>query len=293
MPLIDVRAGKLSFEIAGRHSDGTVLLLHAAGSSPGQWRQVVASLGERFRVVIPSFRGYGESTGWPRGMPPKLEAEADGIVRLLDALGGGIHVVGQGYGASVALRIGLDAPHLLDGITAIEPASFGLLRRGPGNDRTVYLTLAELAVDLARAALNGKADEGVRRFVDFFSGAGTWEQIAIDVRHRMGERIFDIACNVFALAEDRTALDDFAGCAVPVQLVAGDRTMAPVHRVTDRLLSYLPDARQAWLTDAGHMAATSSHAEIVSAMIAEMTAEWAAARTARHDESDNRTDAAA
>lgn len=268
MPAIDVGGAKLEFELTGRPDGGTLMLLHGAGGSASQWREIAAYLGHRFRVVMPKLRGYGESTPWVRGEIPKLETEADGIIQLINAFGGHAHLVGHGYGASVALRVGLVAPHRVSGVTAIEPASFHLLRSGLEADRNIYTSVAQLAVALAQAAMSGGKTAGVERFVEFFSGRGTWAQINIETRRRMCRRIMAIACNVCALAQDRMTLDDYAGYDLPVVIVTGDRTQPPVRRVAERLRSYLPGARQDWLLNAGHMAAMTTHADTVAEMIA-------------------------
>lgn len=268
MPRIDTGEAKIEFDVTGRPDGGTVMLLHGAGSSSSQWRTVAAYLGHRFRVVTPKFRGYGDSTPWARGETPRLESEANGIVALIETLSTQVHLVGHGYGASVALRTGLNAPKLVSGVTAIEPASFHLLRTGLEADRNIYTSVAQLAVGLAQSAMSGGTADGIERFVEFFSGRGTWAQINFETRRRMCDRIMAIACNVCALTQDRATLDDYASYGTLVYLVTGDRTQPPVRRVAERLRSYLPGARQDWLLNAGHMAATSTHAETVAEMIA-------------------------
>ncbi|MEQ8666506.1 MAG: alpha/beta hydrolase [Rhodospirillales bacterium] len=268
MPSIDVRGGQLSFEIFGDGNRETLILLHAAGCSGHQWRAIAGRLEHQFRIVIPNLRGYGGSSAWKSGDTPRLSMEADGVHDLVDALGRRAHLAGHGYGAAVALRAGLDAPQRYAGVTAIEPVSFHLLRKGLESDHNIFLTVAQLAIDMASLAMTGNTARGVERFVEYFGGPGTWAQISLEVRRRMCDRVFSIACNVCALAQDKAVLDDYADYQLPVHLVTGDRTVAPVRRVAERLRSYLPGARQDWLLNAGHMSATSTHAEAVAEMIA-------------------------
>ena len=271
MPSINVPNGRLSFEIVGDGNLETLIFLHGAGCSAHQWRAITARLECQFRIVIPNLRGYGDSENWETGETPRLSKEAAGIHHLAEALGRSAHLVGHGYGASVALRAGLEEPSLYQSVTAIEPVSFHLLRKGLEQDHNMFLKVAQLAIDMANQAMTGNVAQGVRRFVDFFGGSGTWNQISPDVRRRLCGRVFSIACNVCALAQDRAILDDFADYQLPVHLVTGDRTVAPVRRVAERLRSYLPGARQDWLLNAGHMSATSSHADTVAEMIASQT----------------------
>jgi len=266
MKTLEIENGQLAYEDEG--AGETIILMHSAGTSSRQWRRLVPRLATRFRVLTVDLRGHGESSPWGAGETPKLTAEAAAIHQLATLAGGRAHLAGHGYGASVALRAGLDRPKLYTAVTAIEPVSFHVLRKGMDSDRSIYLGIAQLALDLANASVSGSARDGARKFVSYFSGPETWDDISFDARRNMCDRLISIAYSVFATAQDRAILDDFADYRLPVRLITGDRTVQPVRRVAERLRSYLPGAKQDWLIGAGHMAATSSHADAVAELIA-------------------------
>ncbi len=270
MKALELPNVRLAYDEAG--NGRTVVLLHTAGTSSRQWRRIVPMLAQRFRVITVDLRGYGGTSPWRSGEKPRLSADADLIHGLVRHIGGPAHLAGHGYGASVALRAGLDRADLYNGITAIEPVSFHLLRKGLSGDREIFMNAATLALDLAHAATDGPGGagrKGARKFVRFFSGPDTWAQISEDARRSIRQRLMPIACNVFAVSQDRTILDDYVDYQLPVRLITGDRTVQPVRRVAERMRSYIPGAKQDWLIAAGHMAATSSHAEAVSELIAD------------------------
>ncbi len=86
-----------------------VLLIHGVGARLDNWDGVVAALGGRFTTIRFDLRGHGESSKPPGPYSAALFA-ADARA-LLDHLGiGRCHVAGHSLGATVALRLALDAP---------------------------------------------------------------------------------------------------------------------------------------------------------------------------------------
>ena len=64
--------------------------------------------------------------------PGSLAAVAEAVGRLIDRIGGPVHLVGHSYGGAVALKLASQRPADLRSLTVIEPAAFQLLRvRGP------------------------------------------------------------------------------------------------------------------------------------------------------------------
>jgi len=85
-----------------------VLLIHGVGARLDNWDGVVAALGGRFTTIRFDLRGHGESSKPPGPYSAALFAED--ARALLDHLGiGRCHVAGHSLGATVALRLALDA----------------------------------------------------------------------------------------------------------------------------------------------------------------------------------------
>jgi len=93
--------------------DETVLLIH--GSGPGvtayaNWRLVIPSLAEHFRVVAPDMVGFGFSDR-PQGVDYSLDTWANQTVGLMDTLGiQKAHLIGNSFGGGIALRIATQHP---------------------------------------------------------------------------------------------------------------------------------------------------------------------------------------
>jgi len=91
-----------------------VLLLHGYPQTHAVWHRVAPALAERFTVVCPDLRGYGDS-GKPRSdeshAPYSKRAMAQDQLELMRALGfDRFALVGHDRGARVARRLALDHP---------------------------------------------------------------------------------------------------------------------------------------------------------------------------------------
>ena len=99
-----------------------VLLIHGVGAQLDAWDGVVAALGGRFTTIRLDLRGHGESSKPPG--PYSAELFAEDARALLDHLGiDRCHVAGHSLGATVALRLALDAPDRVDRLALLSAAA--------------------------------------------------------------------------------------------------------------------------------------------------------------------------
>jgi haloacetate dehalogenase len=119
---IDVAGVRLSFVRGGEGPP--VLLLHGYPQTRAMWHLVAPRLAERFTVVMPDLRGYGDSSK-PAGAAGHLEyskrAMAADQVGLMAELGfDRFAVVGHDRGGRVAHRLALDHPERVTRIAVID-----------------------------------------------------------------------------------------------------------------------------------------------------------------------------
>lgn len=116
---------KLRYVAAGNDSLPTILFLHGSPGSISYYsrRFVDSSLQGKFRFYAVDRPGYGYSGfGDPE---PSIKKQADMIRPILDSLHKAVHpviIVGSSYGASIACRIAMDYPELVDGLVLTGPA---------------------------------------------------------------------------------------------------------------------------------------------------------------------------
>jgi len=99
---IDTRHGQVHYVEAGRGP--AVLLLHQTPRSCDEYRDVIPLLANDFRVIAMDTPGFGMSTASP--LPWSVEAFADGVIDLTDALGlDTVSLVGHHTGAVIAVEV--------------------------------------------------------------------------------------------------------------------------------------------------------------------------------------------
>jgi haloacetate dehalogenase len=96
-------------------SGPALLLLHGFPQTHAIWHRVAPRLAQRFRIVMPDLRGYGDSAKPPSSddhAPYSKRAMARDMVELMHALGHERYFVcGHDRGGRVAHRLALDHPH--------------------------------------------------------------------------------------------------------------------------------------------------------------------------------------
>jgi pimeloyl-ACP methyl ester carboxylesterase len=101
-----------------------LLFVHGWQADHTVWNDVIAELGPGTRTVAVDLRGSGASAG--AGGPHNLERFAADLRELIEALGiEPLVVVGHSMGATVALRLAVDAPELVSGLILIAPVPAG------------------------------------------------------------------------------------------------------------------------------------------------------------------------
>lgn len=91
-----------------------ILMLHGNPQTHAMWHRVAPQLAERFTVICPDLRGYGQSfkpTAGPDNREYAKRAMAADMVQVMDALGfKSFDLVGHDRGGRVAHRLTLDYP---------------------------------------------------------------------------------------------------------------------------------------------------------------------------------------
>ena len=114
----------LSVQQAGKGD--ALILLHGFPENGLCWAQIAPAFTDRFHVIIPDLRGYGQSDAPPDDAThdaySKRQMAAD-IVALMDRLGlPSAHILGHDRGARVAYRLALDHPARVRRLGIIEIA---------------------------------------------------------------------------------------------------------------------------------------------------------------------------
>ena len=125
-------ADQIGLRVEGRGPP--IVLLHSSMSSKSQWRELIESLRDRYRLIAIDLLGYGESA-----MPSSCERYSlRDEVRLVESVlarelqpGEQFHLIGHSYGGMVALQLAAQAQsQRVRSLSLFEPIAFHLLPAG-------------------------------------------------------------------------------------------------------------------------------------------------------------------
>lgn len=231
---------RFDFSVSGEGD--TLVLLHSLLSDRRSFDAIAPRLAERFRVVVPALPGFGESAPVEGG----LEGVADRIAELVEAqsAGRGAILLGNGYGAFVALTLASRRPDLVQRLIL---AGCGARFSDPG--RQAFLNMAEAAES---GGLEAVADTAMARLFGAEFQAAHPELIQ-DRRAAFlatDPAVFKAACRALA-ALDLT--DQAAAVAVPTLIVAGDEDRATPATMAEALAALMPRAEFRLLIGCAHV----------------------------------------
>lgn len=143
----------------------TVVLLHGFPETSFAWRHQIPVLSERYRVIAPDLRGYGE-TEKPAAGYDKRTMALD-IVELLRSLGASkIALVGHDRGARVATRLAKDHPDFVDRLVVMDNVPTRVVSQSMDAKiaKAYWFFLFHLVPDLPEALIVGREDLWLRHF---------------------------------------------------------------------------------------------------------------------------------
>ena len=270
MPRIDFSGGTL--EVPGHGEGEPVVALHGSGSSGAQWRALAAKLGAGRRLLAPDLVGYGASSPWHGRGAFRLADEAAAVQSLLGGLGRPAHLVGHSYGGAVALHLARTRPELLASLTLVEPVAFQLLRSGAPADAAALDVIISVAGELKAALAAGDYHGGFGRFLDFWSGPGSWAGTPEEKRAAFAPQLAKVVLDFHAIFSDPTGAEDVRGMALPTLLVQGGRTVPAARRICARLRAALPAAAFRIIDGAAHMLPIPPRDEVDRHIVAHINA---------------------
>jgi pimeloyl-ACP methyl ester carboxylesterase len=278
MPTLTVHGLRIAYHqftpASGPGSRAPVVCFPSTGLSGLQWRRLAKQLSDAgHEVLAVDLISYGDSDDWHAGEANRgvfrTEYDIDVADALLDLCDRPAHLVAHSYGGRVGLGAALRRPSRVRSLALFEPTCFGVLRST--GDAQAIAELEDYDVDGRFLADDfGGSEAWVERFVDYWSGPGTFAQFSPTER----ERWLRSRRKMFEEVRE-TALDDTPHTRyvevlghLPTLLLSGATSTRAGRRCCAVLAEVMPHARHIELPDVGHMAPVLASRE-VAALIAE------------------------
>jgi len=243
----------------------TVLAVHPSASTGRAWDRMAAALRARFTVRCPDRAGCGGEAGWPVGLPCNLDDEAEHLAPLLASPGAqGVHLLAQSYGGAVALRLALRWSQRVKSLTLYEPMPLALLRTH--DDDSSARELLQMGRTLSLWVLSGQLHKAAQRFIDFWSGPGTWQALEPRRQDAVARQMPKVRAEFGAAIADRTPLAAYRRLTMPVRLLVGgcSSVAVPARRIADALAEQMPRAEVVVVPGAGHMGPQTHAADVLA-----------------------------
>lgn len=243
-----------------------VVCLHANASTSGQWRALIDLLTPTCRVLAPDLYGAGKSPEWQSDRSISLQDEAAFIEPVLARAEPPFALVGHSYGAAVALVAALADPTRLRALALYEPTLFSVLdAETPLPNETD--DIRTVVTEAARAVGAGDHDAAARRFIDYWMGDGSWEQMPEQRKAPIAASIVNVGRWGHALVTAPTPIEAFRSLEVPVLYMIGKSTRRSALGVARILTGALPNVEVVEFEGLGHMGPVT-HPEVVNPVIA-------------------------
>lgn len=223
-----------------------MVMIHCSLGNHRSLARLARSFAHTHRIRLIDMPGHGNSGPWDG------EADIQGLVSEAAAhvAEPGSVVFGHSFGATAALRMAVDHPHLVARLALYEPVYF-----------TPIIGSAEYDAYLARFAPfvaemeAGRRDNAAERFNALW-GAMPWDNLPAYVRRDMAARIW------FIMASKRAFEGDVGRVFEPgrldrltcdVILMLGRQTEPVMPHVIDAIHARIPGSRIVRFEEAGHM----------------------------------------
>lgn len=241
------RSGRPRLRVEEAGGGDPVVLVHGSWDDRHVWDPVREGLASRFRVVSYDRRGHTDSPDGPQ--PGVRRDDEEDLAGLIEDLGlAPAHVVGNSFGASIALGLAARRTELFRSLCIHEPPLLSLAADDEGVPE-----MGQAVSGVVELIERGQVETAARAFVEEALGAGAWEAMSPQ------ERATTVANAPTFAGEQRDPawadidLDALGAIDAPVLITQGDQSPPFFSTVVAQLEAAMGTARVRTLPGAGHV----------------------------------------
>lgn len=246
---------------------GWVIALHCSGAGAGQWRELGSELGVGYELTAPEHFGCHVSGPWTGEHVFTLADAAKRTIDLIDGNRRRVHLIGHSYGGGVALHVALRRPNAIASLTLYEPSAFHLLREIGATGADSLAEIENITREVGAGVTTGDYRGAAARFVDYWSGKGTWEALPPHQQLRLLRWAPKAPLDFASLIHEPSWPDGYVGLQMPALIIHGEHARKPSRLIAETLAMRIPEARLVVIAGAGHMG-PFTHGPEINALIA-------------------------
>jgi pimeloyl-ACP methyl ester carboxylesterase len=246
-------------------SGPVVLLVHSSVSGARQWRRLVDSLKDEFRVRAVNLYGYGKTPPWPNDAPQSLDDQARLLETALPPNAETFCLVGHSFGGSVAMKLAARLSGRVSKLVLLETNPFYLLKQSGRTD--AFAEAMELRNCIKKFGSRGDWATAAEQFADYWGGKGTWETMSAERRDTFADALKPNYFEWDAVMDETTPVEEW-GRLLPrsTLLVSDPNTVLPIREITAILRRACPEWKYQEIAEGGHMAPLT-HPDLVNPLV--------------------------
>lgn len=230
-----------------------VVFIHGAVADYQMWDAVRKSISQEYRFIGLNLHYHG-TTPWITDTPPysALNHAAQVVRFLYEIKTEPIHLVGNSYGAQIALRVALIVPELLRSLVLHEPSGDALVG---GPDATAIIAQKNLLFALAVDAVNKcKLDMAVQLFITAVMnrGPGRWNAFPEQARTLMLDNARTLPLLFSAPPAPRISCEQLGQLKLPTLIISGAETIPYFSHIGKWVADCIPKARREVISNTTH-----------------------------------------
>jgi len=242
-----------------------IVCLHSSLGSSRQWFGLMDRLDDSYRVTATDLYGYGNSPKWHLDRSFTLDDDVDFFAPVLAGMRGRIHLVGHSYGAAVSLKAAQRYAPKISSLTIYEPVVFTALFASTETQQ-VAGEIVQFKNEVEREYRNGRPYSATRKFIEYWSGPGSWDQFGPQQQAAMSDKIDMVLENFKAIFAERDTLTSLESLHIPTLCLYGEKSPRSTRVISQMLSRVLPDAELRSMRGMGHMGPIT-HRETVNDQI--------------------------
>ncbi len=252
MTTLSAKSGTFEVTETGAADAEPIVFCHALGGSSAIWRELTTKLAPRHRCIAYDASGHGGTP--PRHLSPTMEAFAEDLAMLMDALGvDGAHIVGASIGGMIAQAFAVAYPERTHRLVLMATTP-----KMP--DPTIW---TERAAEVRRDGLGNIAEAAMKRwFTPAFAAADSARV------EETREAFLATDIESYALCCEAIAAMDLTGTigsiTAPTLVMAAAADPSTPLDVAETLRSTIPGATSIIVPDAAHLMMVEKPTEIAA-----------------------------